>query len=70
MEQNDKWVITGVNRLTKMRDDLSGPMPKEMAEERLQREIENRRYQRYQPYKALRVEKVRPVQLLIKFNEL
>lgn len=44
-------------------------MPKEVAEARLQREIESRRYQKYQPYKQLRVEKRLPVQLLLKFDE-
>lgn len=65
----DKFVITAISKLMRGRIDISGPMEKEQAEARLQREIENRRRQRYQVYSHLRVEKQQPVQLNIKFED-
>ena len=56
-----KYIITGKNRLTNERDQLSRPMEKNEAEERLQREIENRRHQRYQPHTHLRLERLEAV---------
>lgn len=64
-----KWVITGINVLTGARDELSRPMDREQAEERLEREKQSRSRQRYQPYKRLRVEKQLPTQLTIRFKE-
>ena len=64
-----KWVITGVNVLTGARDELSRPMEREQAEERLEREKQSRSRQRYQPYKRIRVEKQLPTQLTIRFKE-
>lgn len=52
-----------------MRDQLSRAMTKEEAQERLEREIASRRYQRYQPHTRLRVEHLEPVQLTFNFNE-
>lgn len=66
--EEEKWVITGLNRLTRSREEISGPMDRVAAEARLQREIENRRYQRYQTHERLRVERRLPVQLTIKFE--
>ena len=37
-----KYVITGINTLTGQREQISGAMEKEDAQERLKREIENR----------------------------
>ena len=65
----NKWVITGVNVLTKLREELSRPMSHDDAETRLARELENRRYQRYATHRRLRVEKQLPVQLSIKFED-
>lgn len=63
------WVITGVNKLTGQRDEISGHYPtKEEAEVRLQREEASRARQKYRPYKRLRVEQSLPIQLLIKFD--
>lgn len=64
-----KYVITGINVLTGCREEISGPMEEQAARARLEREIESRRHQRYQPHKRLRVEKRLPVQLSIKFDE-
>lgn len=66
MEQQ-KWIITGVNRLTHKREQLSRPMGEQEAAERLQREVANRRYQRYQPYVRLKVERLEAVQLTFNF---
>lgn len=67
MEQR-KWVITGINKLTGERMEMTGAMTEEEARARLEREQESRRYQRYQAFKNLRVEKQLPVQLTIKFE--
>lgn len=42
-----KYVITAINALTGNREQISGPMEKEDAQERLQRDIDNRRRQKY-----------------------
>lgn len=62
-----KYVITGVNVLTRIREELSRPMSYSEAEARLERELASRRFQRYQPYKRLRIEKRIPVELFINF---
>lgn len=67
-DRGQQYVITGVNVLTGYRDELTGPMTEEAARARLERELESRRRQRYQPYMKLRVEKRVPVQLTINFN--
>lgn len=64
-----KYVITGINVLTGHREEISGPMDEQAARARLEREIESRRHQRYQPLKRLRVEKRLPVQLTLKFQD-
>lgn len=68
MEERERYVITGINALTGQREELSGPMDEDSARARLEREIANRRYQRYQAHKRLRVERRLPVQLTINFN--
>lgn len=65
--EGQKWIITGVNRLTRKREQLSRPMGEQEAAERLQREVANRRYQRYQPYVRLKVERLEAVQLTFNF---
>lgn len=67
--KEDSYVITAVNVLTGQREEISGSMPEEAARERLAREIESRKRQRYQPHKKLRVEKRLPVQLTLKFED-
>ena len=66
--REDSYVITAVNVLTGQREEISGPMPEDAARERLAREIESRKRQRYQPHKKLRVEKRLPVQLTLIFE--
>lgn len=68
MKDQYRYVITGINALTGQREELSGPMDEDAAKARLEREIANRRYQRYQAHKRLRVERRLPVQLTLKFQ--
>lgn len=65
----DQYVITGINKLTGEREEISRPMNEQEAMERLEREIANRRYQRYPAHVRLRVEKRLPIQLTLNFNE-
>lgn len=63
------YIITGINKLTRKREQMSGPMAEEAANERLQREVANRKYQRYQTHIRLKVERLEAVQLTLKFEE-
>jgi len=67
--KQEGYVISGVNRLTGYREELSGPMSRDRAERRLEREKTNRKYQRYQTHMRLRVEKRLPTQLALQFEE-
>ena len=62
-------IITALNRLTHQREAISLPMGEEAANERLQLEKKNRRYQRHQPHVRLRVERIKPIQLTLNFLE-
>lgn len=64
----DRFVITAISKLMRGRVEISGPMPEEMARERLNRELDSRKRQKYQVYSKLRVERVQPVQLSLKFE--
>lgn len=64
-----EWVITAISRLSGEREQISGRMTKQEADERLEREKASRRYQRYKPYKSLRVEFRQPEQLLLQFRD-
>lgn len=62
------WVITGISRLTKVRQEISRAMPYEQANRRLeQAKIEWARVKK-PAYTRLRVERRLPTQLYIKFN--
>lgn len=63
-----QFIITGINVLTRQREQISRPMTEEEAQLRLEREMANRRYQRYQPHKRLKVERLQAVQLNINFD--
>lgn len=69
MDHQQSYVITGINVLTRCREEISGPMEEPAARARLEREIASRRSQRYQTHKKLRVELRLPVQLTIKFQD-
>lgn len=64
-----KFIITGINKLTGKREQISGPMVEKEASQRLQREIANRKFQRYQPHTRLKMESYDAVQLTFNFNE-
>lgn len=61
-------IITALNRLTHAREAISLPMGEHEAQERLDLEKKNRRYQRHQPHIRLRVERIPPKQLTIPFD--
>lgn len=65
----EKFVITGVSRLTGYREEISRPMTEEDARDRLQRELESRKYIKYPAHIRLRVERLLPIQLKLKFDE-
>lgn len=65
----DTFVITGINRLSGQREELSGPMEHDQAELRLERYKANTKAQRYPTYTRLRVERCLPIQLTIQFNQ-
>lgn len=64
-----QYIITGINRLTKERDQISRAMSKEEAQERLSRELENRKHQKYAAHTRLRIEPLVAVQLTIQFKD-
>jgi hypothetical protein len=63
-----QYVITGINVLTRAREELSRPMEQQEAQERLERELANRKYQRYATHKRLRIEPRLPTQLNLLFQ--
>jgi hypothetical protein len=56
MNEPKLYVITAINRLTKEREEISCPLPLEVAEERLQREQTARIRQRHLPWTHLKLE--------------
>lgn len=62
-----RYIITGINQLTLKREQLSRPMPEDEAKERLEREIANRKLQRYAAHKRLKIEPYEAVQLTFNF---
>lgn len=64
-----KFVITGRSTLTGCRDQLSRSMGEQEARDRLDRELQNRKYHKHPAYTQLRVERLEAVQLTINWNE-
>lgn len=64
-----KFIITGINQLTHQREQLSRPMSEQDAQERLQREVANRKFQRHAAHTRLKIERLEAVQLTINFND-
>lgn len=64
-----KYIITGINQLSGEREAISRPMERSEAMNRLEREIESRKFQRYKAHTRLRIDKVEPVQLTIQFEQ-
>lgn len=63
------FIITGINQLTHLREQLSRPMSEQEASERLQREIANRKYQRHAAHTRLKIERLEAVQLTFNFDD-
>lgn len=66
---SERYVITGISRLSGCREEISGPMERDQAQERLERYKANTKVQRYPTYTRLRVERRLPIQLTIQFNQ-
>lgn len=62
-----RYVITGINVLTGLREALSLPMTKDDADNRLRSEKQRRTKNR--AFKRLRVDRLQPVQLTLKFED-
>lgn len=67
--EDKRYVITAINKLTGERVEISRAMSEDEAKERLAREMQSRRRQRYQSYTRLRVDRRLPVQLTFNFND-
>lgn len=65
----DKFIITGRNKLTGKRDQISRVMTEAEAEERLSRELANRKHHKYPAYSHLRKERLEAIQLTLQFQE-
>lgn len=62
-----RYVITGINVLTGLREVLSLPMTKDDADNRLR--LEKQRRTKNRAFKRLRVDRLQPVQLTLKFED-
>ena len=67
--KQQQYIITGISRLTGERDQISRPMGKEESQERLSRELENRKHQKYAAHTRLRIEPLVSVQLTFQFKD-
>lgn len=63
-----QFIITARNKLTGTREQLSRPMGREEAAQRLDREVANRKHQRYQAHDRLKIERLEAVQLTFNFE--
>lgn len=67
-EPRDAWFVSGQNRLTGMRDQLTGVMPQADAAARMERYQSAARKQKYPTYTRLRLERAVAVQLTFTFQ--
>lgn len=67
--KQEQYIITGINKLTGQREQLSRPMGEQEAIARLERERQSRGRQRYQPYSRLKIERLTAIQLTIQFKD-
>lgn len=68
-EPRDAWFVSGQNRLTGMRDQLTGVMPHDAAAARMERYQTAARKQKYPTYTRLRLERAVAIQLTFKFQK-
>ena len=67
-EPRDAWFVSGRNRLTGMRDQLTGVMPHDDAAARMERYQSAVRKQKYPTYTRLRLERAEAIQLTFTFQ--
>lgn len=67
--KNDRFVITAYSRLSGMREVLTPELAKETAEELLEKEKSWKRRRGFRPYILHRIEKLKPIQLRLIFND-
>ncbi len=67
--KRERFIITAYSRLTKMREAISPELSIETAEQMLEKERSRKRRRGPRPFIRLKIEKVKPVQLRIKFND-
>ena len=67
--EKERFIITGISRLTGSRETVSCEMKKETAVALLEQVKKNRRCGGYHVHIRLRIERVQPVQLSLDFNE-
>lgn len=67
-EPRDAWFVSGRNRLTGMRDQLTGVMPHDVAAARMERYQSAARKQKYPIYTRLRLERAVAIQLTFTFQ--
>ena len=63
------YIITGKNRMTGQRDQLSRPMDEYEAVARLDRELANRRLHKHPAYTHLQIERLEAIQQTINFEQ-
>lgn len=66
--KDPKYIITGVNRLSRQRQPVCRPMGKDKALQLLSGYRHDSSHRGHKPYLRLRLERVQPVQLEINFQ--
>lgn len=69
MHKEPKYIVTGVNRLSRQRQPVCRPMGKDNALQLLSRYRQDRSHRGHKPYLRLRLERVQPIQLTIQFPD-
>lgn len=66
--KHDRVVITAYSRLSRRREAITPPIGKEVAERLLEKERSRKRKRGLRPYILLRIERLKPKQLMINFE--
>lgn len=67
--KDPKYIVTGVNRITRERQAICRPKSRTDALQLIDRWHQDRSHRGHKPYLRLRLEKVQPVQLTIQFPD-
>lgn len=67
--KRERFIITAYSRLCRMRVAISPALPIETAEQLLEKERSRKRRRGLRPYIKLKIERVKPEQLTIKFSD-